>query len=472
MSISTAPVVPAGLRRNYLSLPEVVAQAVGGVAPSGSPALIIPAVFATVGNGTWLAYLFATIALLLVSWSINQFASRAASPGALYVYAAKGLGPIWGAISGWSLLVAYVFTAAAVIGGSVNYLLVLVHMGLGTAHDYVFGILLSLVAGCIAWMLAYRDIKLSTRAILVIEFITAALILALIVGWFCVKGHPFDPQQATLKDVTGDKLRLGLVLAFFSFVGFESATSVGVEARRPFEVVPKAVIISVLACGFLFVVSAYGLVAAFHSLSPTLDKAEAPLTVISVALGVPFVGILISAGVALSFFACVLGSVNAGARVLFALSKHGLVHTSTGKAHASNATPHVAVCVVALVAIIASVSLSVAGIGLLDGFNYLGSIATFGFLFTYILVAISAPVFLYKIGALKPIHIGITVLTVGLLVIPLVGSVYPIPDWPVSLLPWLFLAMVAMGFGYFIFLKLKDPGRLLEMEADLLEDSQ
>jgi len=232
------------------------------------------------------------------------------------------------------------------------------------------------------------------------------------------------------------------------------------------------VIISVLACGFLFVVSAYGLVAAFHSLSPTLDKAEAPLTVISVALGVPFVGILISAGVALSFFACVLGSVNAGARVLFALSKHGLVHTSTGKAHASNATPHVAVCVVALVAIIASVSLSVAGIGLLDGFNYLGSIATFGFLFTYILVAISAPVFLYKIGALKPIHIGITVLTVGLLVIPLVGSVYPIPDWPVSLLPWLFLAMVAMGFGYFIFLKLKDPGRLLEMEADLLEDSQ
>lgn len=66
-----------GLRRNYLSFPEVVAQSVGTIAPSGTPGLVIPVVFATAGNGTWLAYLFAMIALLIVGLQINVLARRA-----------------------------------------------------------------------------------------------------------------------------------------------------------------------------------------------------------------------------------------------------------------------------------------------------------------------------------------------------------------------------------------------------------
>ena len=91
------------------------------IAPSATPALVIPLVFATAGNGTWLAYLFATIAIALVAGNLNQFTKRSASPGSLYAYVAKGLGSNVGVIAGWALILAYILTASAVLCGFVNY---------------------------------------------------------------------------------------------------------------------------------------------------------------------------------------------------------------------------------------------------------------------------------------------------------------------------------------------------------------
>ncbi len=235
-------------------------------------------VFAVAGNATWVAYLFATIALLFVSWNINQFARRTANPGALYVFAGQGLGGFWGVIAGWSLLIAYLFTAGAVIGGSVNSLLVLAHTFGVTGLDGPLTLVISLAVIFGAWWLAYRDILLSTRAILVIELATVVLILIVVIGSIFTVGPVVDPAQTHFDGVSADTLRLGLVLAFFSFVGFESATTLGAEAKSPYQAIPRAVIISVVSIGLLFIISSYGLTKAFHGLPVTLDKAEAPLT--------------------------------------------------------------------------------------------------------------------------------------------------------------------------------------------------
>ena len=47
-------------------------------------------------------------------------------------------------------------------------------------------------------------------------------------------------------------------LAFFSFVGFESAAVLGAEAKDPHRLIPRSVILSVIGVGLLFIVSAYG----------------------------------------------------------------------------------------------------------------------------------------------------------------------------------------------------------------------
>src|ERR1022692_552527 len=104
----------SGLRRNYLGFWHIAAQSVANIAPSATPALVVALIFGLTGNGSWLAYVFATLTLLLVALNVNQFARRSASPGSLYTFVAQGLGPMWGVITGWSLVIAYL-----VIGGGV-----------------------------------------------------------------------------------------------------------------------------------------------------------------------------------------------------------------------------------------------------------------------------------------------------------------------------------------------------------------
>src|ERR1700738_497570 len=79
-----------GLRPTCLSFIEVLSQSVANISPTLTPVVIIPLVFASAGNGTWLAYLIATIGLMLVGLSVNQFAKRSASPGALFTYIGQG----------------------------------------------------------------------------------------------------------------------------------------------------------------------------------------------------------------------------------------------------------------------------------------------------------------------------------------------------------------------------------------------
>src|SRR5579863_1141621 len=110
-----------GLRRGALSPLETLAQSVSTIAPSSTPVATIPLVCALAGNGTWLAYVLATAAILLVAWCVSRFARYSSSPGSLYNYAQEILPPWMGAAAGWSLLLAYVATASSVIGGFYHY---------------------------------------------------------------------------------------------------------------------------------------------------------------------------------------------------------------------------------------------------------------------------------------------------------------------------------------------------------------
>ncbi|WP_241302177.1 APC family permease [Burkholderia stabilis] len=458
-----------GLRRNYLSLPELIAQSIGLVGVSGGIGVLIPAVFATAGNGTWLAYLFAIVALLFSSWSISVFARDAASPGALYAYVSAGIGPIWGAICGWSLLIAYAVAAAGILQGTINTFLVLGRetglLGGATPVGTVLG--LTIVTAFAAWYIAFRDIRLSTRFTLFVELATLLLIAVVVIATIAFGGHPVDRAQLTLEGVKPTQLQLGMVLAFFSFTGFESATVLGAEARDPFRAIPRAVLISVVGPAILFVIGAYGMVSAFHGQTPPLDRVDGPLAVLAHRLGAGWVGVLIDAGVALSFFAAFFSSINAAARIVYTFGRQGVLHASTGRAHERNATPHVAVALIAALALVTALVFTARGTALLDSYGYLSSIATYGWLLAYVLVAIGAPLYLRRQRKLRPRHVAISVVAVVLLAIPLIGSVYPVPDGVYAWLPYVFVALLAIGLGWFVLLRIRFPERLRELEAEL-----
>src|SRR5215469_12047841 len=149
-----------GLRRETLSPLETLAQSVSTIAPTATPAATIPLVAALAGNGTWLAYVLATFAILLVAWCVGRFARYSASPGSLYRYASMILPPWLSSIAAWSLLLAYIGTGSSVIGGLYQY--AATFAGQSGAHPVQAMLISSAVTGASIWI-AWRDVKISAR---------------------------------------------------------------------------------------------------------------------------------------------------------------------------------------------------------------------------------------------------------------------------------------------------------------------
>ena len=240
-------------------------------------------------------------------------------------------------------------------------------------------------------------------------------------------------------------LRLGLVLAIFSFTGFESATALGSEAQTPLKTVPRAVRRSAIFVGLLFVVAAYAQVLGFSGNEVPLDKSDAPLQVLAVKSGIPVFGVLITVGAIISFFACVLASITAGGRILFLMSRHGVFHESIGGAHKKNETPHVAVTIAALLAFVPAAILTGFGANLFSIYGWIGTTATLSFIVAYIAVSVAAPVYLHRRGELRFGNIFVALASVILQLFVLIWATYPLPAAPDSYPIYAFLGLLALG---------------------------
>ena len=455
-----------GLRSRHLSFSQVLASSLGVMGISGSVVIMVPLIFASAGNGTCLAVAIAVLAYILVAFQINVFARRIATVGSLYVYVQQGLGPLAGTVVGWALFLGYWgFVPVNIV--AVSYYLLLFARNLMKIAPAMPPLTDVAVVACgvtaLAWWLTYRGVKLSSRVILFIECATISLIAVVIGGYFLSKGLSIDSAQLGLKDVSFGPFSLGLVLAMACFTGFEACSVLGIEARLPLKMIPRANMLTILIAGFAIIVSAYALVQTFHGLSPALDKDAAPLTTLANSLGLSPIAPFILGGVAFSWFGCLLGCLNTGGRLLYALSRQGLFHKAAARIHAKHNTPHIAGCLVAGTGLGVALALLFNGIGVMDIINYLASFAAFGFLISYIMVSIAAVAYLAKQRdkRVKARRILSAVLAVGLMMIALVGSVYPVPDWPMNILSPLFFCALALGVGYFLYLRKKHPHRLL-----------
>jgi amino acid transporter len=95
-------------------------------------------------------------------------------------------------------------------------------------------------------------------------------------------------------------------------------------------------------------------------------------------------------------------------------------------------------------------TMSLFGVKDLDIYGYLGTMSTYGFLVAYLLVSIAAPVYLSRIGKLRPHHIVTSLLAGLFMLIPIAGSFYPVPAFPYNIFPYLFLLYLGAG-GVLIF---------------------
>jgi amino acid transporter len=451
-----------GLRPHSLGLSALFAQSLAVISPTMTAVLIIPLAFASAGQGTWLAYAFGTVMLLFVVFNLNKFAKRSAFSGSMYAYTGKGLGPSAGVFSGWTLIWAYFFIAVAGLCGFAVFCgQLLSALGYhGSVHPIVFFAASAL--GC--WFIAYKDIRVSAILTMVLEAASVACIVALACVILFKHGFKVDTQQLSLSGVNAKGMGLAIVACIFSLVGFEAATTMGGEAKNPTRNVPRAVIASLLITGAFMVFMAYVEVGGTDNYGAAWTGA--PLNFLAGAYGVSFFKIPVSIGAMASFFSLTLSCLNSGSRIIYPMARHGIFSGHLGKAHATNRTPHVAVSVY-IGTIFAVPAFLMIFTNPLTAFGDAGTLAAFGFLVAYFLITVAAPMYLKKLGELRRMDVVVSAVAVVFLMVPTIGSFYPLPPWPVDAFPYIFLGWMVIGGTWLYVQSRRRQGILAEIEVDL-----
>ncbi len=440
--MTAPPILPLkALKKDALGPLELLAQNIALISPTMTAALIVPLMYGTTGSWSWLSYALGAVMLVFVALNLNQFASRFAGSGSMYQYICKGLGNVVGGLGGWALIWAYLGISVAGLTGFTTFAQTLLNMAGITCPVYPLFILCIAVSGFCAW----KNVALSAKVMLILEGVSIVLITLLCLVALAFHGFAVDTTQFAPASLNISTLGLGVVVAVFSLVGFESATAFGDEARNPLKAIPWAVMVSIIFVGVFFVFVTYVEVMATNGTKPTLDQLSAPLNTIAQLVHLPWLAAPLSACAMVSFFALNLSCLNAGARVIYIMGQQGLFPKFTADSHHVNETPHIAVFIMIALSFGLPTFAALCGMAVGDEFNDAGTLAAFGFIIAYLLVSIAAPFYVKSLGQLKPMHWIISGASLTLLLVPTIGSVYPVPAAPVSYFPYMFGAYFILG---------------------------
>jgi len=413
-----------GLERRRIGIVDLAAQSVAAVAPAAAATTVVLLVAGVAPGITVPAIVAAAVLSLCIARTVGVFARRFAAAGGLYTYAARGLGTRAGLATGAALVTGYAAVAMfALLGGAYYATYLLAGLWPGLDRPLATGATLLVEAALVAFVLV-RGIRVSARAALVVESLSVVLIVVLLIV-LLVNIGPVDVGALVGVSRSGGldpvALAAGAVIALTAFVGFESAATLGVESISPLRNVPRAITGTVVLSGALYVLAAVTQVAGFTALDADLAASASPVNDLAAAYGLGGWAVVADVGIAASFLACGIGTTTALVRVLFAMSRDGVLPPALGRTHRRFGTP--AAAVGAALPVIAGVPLVLLGVGVpvRDAMHVTLSVGAAGYIVSYILVCVAAPVFLRRIGELTVVPAVVAVLSAGALAASLVA---------------------------------------------------
>ena len=454
----------ARLRAGALGLVEVVGQSLAAIGPTLTPALNITVVAGLAGIGCWMAYFIGTVGVVIVAACVGILAARHPESGAYFVYIGRTFGPFAGALAGWAMISAYMFTAVAVALSFPIFL--------GNFLE-VFGVELGVLPkaatmlvfiGTVAYA-AYRDVKVSSRAGLVLEVISISIILGITALFVHAKGSVVDRTQLNIASFSYGSVFSALPFVIFSFVGFESSATLAKESANPRRNIPIAVVGCAAFAGIFFTAIAYFMVFGMGDDTATLGSSAAPFGDVAAKAGLGWTSGIVYFGAMISVFACALASITAAARLLFSMGKYQFLHRSMGMVHHVHQTPHRAIML--CIGVLTVICVAMIPAGFLNAFGYAGTFASFGFVVVYLALCVVAPLDLRKSREMKWQHVAIGVAGTALMLFVIFGSVYPVPAYPYNILPYAFFAYMVAGAIWFAMLKSRSPATLASIQHDM-----
>ncbi|MCP2195122.1 Amino acid transporter [Williamsia deligens] len=406
----------------------MAAQSVSVMAPCAAGATV-PLLIAESGAAVVSSILIAVLLAGLVSRVLTEFTSRMAAPGVLYTFAAKGLGSGAGFATAAAMVLGYGALTMFTLTEAAAYAL----RAVGVDRPTV-GTLIAVLVGvaAISAVILLRGIRLSARVSLVVEAIAVAILLVVaLVVVMTVRGDG-DVGDVVVVAPTGvADFATGVALATCALIGFESAASLSVEARRPLRSIPRAIRGSLVVGAVVVVIASVAQAVARSAVTPAPHGSAASLDRLVERIGDGWLAPIVDIGVVASFVACALACVTALARLLLSLSREGVISPRFGSTHVRFKTPTFAITASLVIVTATPVLMTLAGVDLRAMTGSLATASVIGFITSYVAVSVAAPFFLHRVGELRPsvaVTAGVAAAAFGGIEVVFVGVVLG-TDW-------------------------------------------
>jgi basic amino acid/polyamine antiporter, APA family len=352
---------------------NLITIGIGGIIGAGIFVLTGTAAAQFAGPAIVISYIIAGIGCIFAGLCYAEFASMLPIAGSAYTYGYSTMGEIVAWIIGWALVLEYAFGAATVAVGWSGFVSSLLNF-FGTKLP--FNATPKLAFTLLGHPLSAQVDLFALTAIVVITIIlvvgvresanftsTAVMIKVSIVLFFIglaavyafgnwshmvANWHPFIPKNTGHFGQFGwSGIMRGAGVVFFAYIGFDAVSTAAQEARNPQKDMPFGILGSLIVCTTLYIFVA-GLLTGIkpyttlNVAAPVADGAAA----IGVRLGVLLIDLGAIAGLASVMLVMLLGQ----SRVLYTMSRDGLLWNWVGKLHPRFCTPYLTSIVVGALA--------------------------------------------------------------------------------------------------------------------------
>ena len=339
----------------------------------GAGIFVLPAIIAeTMGASGILAYLFCGLLIGLVMLCFAEAGSKVTHSGGAYAYVETAFGAYPGFLVSIFILMASVFSDAAVSNALVE-ILALVFPFFKNPSVRIVTLFLMFSGLGILNVIGVKQgiglVKINTVAKLL------PLVLLIIIGWKDVQWINLTWET----EPTIPKLGEASLILFFAFMGGDAALTIGGEIKNPQKTIPRAIFIGIFFVLILYVMIQLVTQGVLGDQLPNFK--EAPLAEAGKLIFGPFGYTLLFVGAAISMFGMLSGEILNTPRTIFRLSRDGVIPIKKlASIHHRFKTPHFAIL------LYAGLGFTLAVIG---GFKTLAGIAASSLLLVYFVVSLS-----------------------------------------------------------------------------------
>ncbi|MGW0702008.1 amino acid permease [Streptomyces sp. NPDC002867] len=332
-----------GALRRSLTMWQLTMISIGATLGTG--------IFVVLGEATPLAgpavavsFVLAGLTALFSALSYAELAGSIPVSGSSYSYSYATMGELVAWICGWCLVLEYGVSVAAVAVGWGEYVNELLDGTIGvTIPDAVaaplgeggFINLPALIVVLLAMVFLMGGAKESARINTIMVVIKiATLLLFCGIGFLGIKAGNYTPLAPL--GVTG--ISAAAATLFFSYIGFDAASTAGEEAKNPKRDLPRAIMLSLLIVTVLYCLVA--LIAVGAMPWQDFEGTEAALAqIMKDVTGHSFWSVVLAAGAVVAIASVVFAVLYGQTRILFAMSRDGLVPKAFAKVDERTGTP-------------------------------------------------------------------------------------------------------------------------------------